>query len=191
MLTPRRESALALPLLFALLLLCAPLAAPAADSATQTTSDPTAADAPDSPKTALPAPEKTAEADAAPTESGTDQDDSSGAADGLFSPTYQTCMDEAAGAAVPMQVCMDAEVDRLEKHMTAQRARLTPALSQERSKALAEALEAWEKLRKSGSAAMYDAEGGTLSPLMASLWYLEQTARMSHWLDSLQENAGP
>lgn len=190
MLTPRREPALAAFLLFALLLLCAPLAVPAGGKVAPTPSDPADA-APHSPQTALPAPEKTAEADAAPAESGADQDDSSGAADGLFSPTYQTCMDEAAGAAVPMQVCMDAEVDRLEKHMTAQRARLTPALSQERSKALAEALEAWEKLRKSGSAAMYDAEGGTLSPLMASLWYLEQTARMSHWLDSLQENAGP
>lgn len=186
MLTPRREPALATPLLFALLLLCAPLAAPAVGNAAQTTSDPAAAGAPE---TLLPALEKTAEAEAAPHSAGAD--DSSGAADGLFSPTYQRCMDEAAGAAVPMQDCMDAEVDRLEKHIVAQRTRLTPILSQERGKALAEALDAWETLRKSGSVAMYDAEGGALSPLMASLWYLEQTARMSLWLDSLRENVEP
>lgn len=62
------------------------------------------------------------------------------------------------------------------------------ALPQERAAALGKALEAWESLRQNGSVAMYAPEGGSLSPLMASLWYLEQTARTARWLEGLTEN---
>lgn len=88
-----------------------------------------------------------------------------------------------------MQDCMNAEVERLEKHMAEQRARLVPILSEERAKALNDALEAWENLRKNGSSAMYDPDGGTLATVISSLWYLEQTARMSRWLDDMLNSA--
>ncbi len=109
-------------------------------------------------------------------------------ADNLYSQTYQTCMDEAAGVTTGMQDCMTAEQERLETRLAAQRTRVAAALNQERAKAFNDALESWDTLRKSGSLAMFDPEGGTLSPLMASLWYLEQTARMTRWVDGLQES---
>ena len=112
-------------------------------------------------------------------------------ADSLFSQAYQACMDEAAGTTTSMQDCMTAEQQRLETRMMAQRNKVAATLNQERGKAFSEALSAWDTLRKSGSLAMYDPDGGTLSPLIASLWYLEQTARMSHWVDGMLENVDP
>ena len=105
----------------------------------------------------------------------------------LFSLTYQACMDAAEGAPTAVQDCMNTELERLERHVEIQRALLAATLPQERAAACREALEAWDTLRKSGSAAMFDPHGGTLSPLAASLWYLEQTARMARWLDTLRE----
>ena len=135
------------------------------------------------PQAAAPALDAGAPTPASPTE----QQDPPLAADTLFSPAYQTCMDEAAGVTTRMQDCMNAEQDRLEKRFAAQRTRVAAALGQERAKAFNDALDAWDTLRKNGSIAMFDPDGGTLSPLMASLWYLEQTARMTHWVDGLQE----
>ena len=112
-------------------------------------------------------------------------------ADSLFSQTYQACMDDAAGTTTTMQDCMAAEQERLETRLMAQRNKLAATLNPERGKAFNEALSAWDTLRKSGSLAMYDPDGGTLSPLMASLWYLEQTARMTHWVDGMLENVDP
>lgn len=123
--------------------------------------------------------------------SNTDQQDFAPPAESLFSQTYQACMDEAAGTTTTMQDCMTAEQQRLETRVMAQRNKVTSTLNPERGKAFNEALSAWDTLRKSGSLAMYDPDGGTLSPLMASLWYLEQTARMSRWVDSILENAEP
>ncbi|MEG6501730.1 MULTISPECIES: lysozyme inhibitor LprI family protein [unclassified Desulfovibrio] len=108
--------------------------------------------------------------------------------DGLFSPDYQTCMDSAAGVTTDMQDCINAELERLEKIVAVRQIALPPVLGEERSKSLRETLAAWDAMRKSGSATMYDPDGGTLSPLMASLWYLEQTARMVQWLNALGEN---
>ena len=118
-----------------------------------------------------------------------DQQDSALPAENLFSQTYQACMDEAAGVTTGMQDCMSAEQERLETRLNAQRARVAATLNPERAKAFNDALNAWDALRKSGSLAMFDPNGGTLSPLMASLWYLEQTARMARWVDVLQESA--
>lgn len=118
-----------------------------------------------------------------------DQQDSALPAENLFSQTYQACMDEAAGVTTGMQDCMSAEQERLETRLNAQRARVAATLNPERAKAFNDALSAWDTLRKSGSLAMFDPNGGTLSPLMASLWYLEQTARMTRWVDVLQESA--
>ncbi len=118
-----------------------------------------------------------------------DQQDSALPAENLFSQTYQACMDEAAGVTTGMQDCMSAEQERIETRLNAQRARVAATLAPERSKAFNDALSAWDTLRKSGSLAMFDPNGGTLSPLMASLWYLEQTARMTRWVDVLQESA--
>ncbi len=119
-----------------------------------------------------------------------DQDDFSPAqADSLFSPGYQACMDRAAGVTTDMQDCIAAELDRLEKTIALKQSALPPGLGEERAKSLHEAVVAWESLRKHGSSAMYDPDGGTLSPLIASLWYLEQTARMAQWLNNLGENA--
>ena len=120
-----------------------------------------------------------------------DQQDSALPVENLFSQTYQACMDEAAGVTTGMQDCMSAEQERLETRLNAQRARVAATLAPERSKAFNDALSAWDTLRKSGSLAMYDPDGGTLSPLIASLWYLEQTARMSHWVDGMLENMDP
>ena len=83
---------------------------------------------------------------------------------------------------------MTAEQQRLETRLMAQRNNVAAALNPERAKAFNEALSAWDALRKSGSVAMYDPDGGTLSPLMTSLWYLEQTARMTRWVDGILEN---
>ena len=126
-----------------------------------------------------------------PAASNADQQESAPVADSLFSQTYQACMDEAAGTTTTMQDCMAAEQQRLETRLLAQRSKVAAALNPERSKAFTEALSAWDTLRKSGSIAMYDPNGGTLSPLIASLWYLEQTARMSHWVDGMLENMDP
>ena len=111
--------------------------------------------------------------------------------DALFSTAYQACMDDAAGVSTAMQDCMATEQERLDKRLGAQRERIAAQLPQERAKAFNDALAAWDSLRKNGSTAMYDPDGGTLSPLMATLWYLDQTARMVRWVDSLQENAEP
>ena len=108
--------------------------------------------------------------------------------DSLFSPAYQSCMDDAAGVTTAMQTCMETEQTRLERYVAILRQRLMQALPQERAAALGKALEAWESLRQNGSVAMYAPEGGSLSPLMASLWYLEQTARTARWLEGLTEN---
>ncbi len=108
--------------------------------------------------------------------------------DRLFSPGYQACMDSAAGVTTDMQDCINAELERLEKIIAVRQIALPPVLGEERSKSLRETLAAWDAMRKSGSAAMYDPDGGTLSPLMASLWYLEQTARMAQWMNALGEN---
>ena len=129
-------------------------------------------------------------AEAAATANG-DQQDFAPPVESLFSQTYQACMDEAAGTTTTMQDCMAAEQQRLDTRVMAQRNKVTATLNPERSKAFAEALNAWDTLRKSGSLAMYDPDGGTLSPLMASLWYLEQTARMARWVDGILENAEP
>lgn len=119
-----------------------------------------------------------------------DQDDFSPAqADSLFSPAYQACMDRAAGVTTDMQDCIAAELERLEKVIALKQVALAPVLGEERAKSLHEAVVAWESLRKNGSSAMYDPDGGTLSPLIASMWYLEQTARMAQWLNNLGENA--
>lgn len=119
-----------------------------------------------------------------------DQDDFSPAqADSLFSPGYQACMDRAAGVTTDMQDCIAAELERLEKVIALRQVALAPVLGEERAKSLHEAVVAWESLRKHGSAAMYDPDGGTLSPLIASLWHLEQTARMAQWLNNLGESA--
>ena len=123
--------------------------------------------------------------------SNADQQESAPVTDSLFSQTYQACMDEAAGTTTTMQDCMAAEQQRLETRLLAQRSKVAAALNPERSKAFTEALSAWDTLRKSGSIAMYDPNGGTLSPLIASLWYLEQTARMTHWVDGMLENMDP
>ena len=138
------------------------------------------------PQNLAPAP---SDADTAATANSPEQQDSGLPADNLFSQTYQACMDEAAGVTTGMQDCMNAEQERLETRLAAQRTRVAATLNQERAKAFSEALGAWDTLRKSGSLAMYDPNGGTLSPLMASLWYLEQTARMTRWVDGMQENA--
>ena len=129
------------------------------------------------------------DASAAATADSPDQQDSALPAENLFSQTYQACMDEAAGVTTGMQDCMNAEQERLETRLNAQRARVAATLNPERVKAFNDALNAWDTLRKSGSLAMFDPNGGTLSPLMASLWYLEQTARMTRWVDVLQESA--
>ena len=129
------------------------------------------------------------DASVAATADSPDQQDSALPAENLFSQTYQACMDEAAGVTTGMQDCMSAEQERLETRLNAQRARVAATLTPERSKAFNDALSAWDTLRKSGSLAMFDPNGGTLSPLMASLWYLEQTARMARWVDVLQESA--
>ncbi|MTJ91670.1 MAG: DUF1311 domain-containing protein [Desulfovibrio sp.] len=121
----------------------------------------------------------------------TEQQEPAPVADSLFSQTYQACMDEAAGTTTTMQDCMAAEQQRLETRLAAQRTKVAAGLNPERLKAFNEALSAWDILRKSGSLAMYDPDGGTLSPLMASLWYLEQTARMTHWVDGMLENVDP
>ncbi|MFT4302309.1 MAG: hypothetical protein QM579_11220 [Desulfovibrio sp.] len=110
-------------------------------------------------------------------------------AESLYSTEYQICMDSAAGVTTEMQDCINAEQGRLEKIISFRQVALTPVLGEERSKSLHEAVTAWEALRKHGSAAMYDPDGGTLSPLIASLWHLEQTARMAQWLNSLAESA--
>ena len=128
---------------------------------------------------------------AEPTANNAEPQDPAPPSESLFSQTYQACMDEAAGTTTAMQDCMAAEQERLETRMAAQRNRVTPTLNPERAKAFTEALGAWDTLRKSGSLAMYDPDGGTLSPLMASLWYLEQTARMTRWVDGMLENAEP
>lgn len=128
---------------------------------------------------------------ATPAASNTEQQESAPVAESIFSQTYQVCMDEAAGTTTSMQDCMTAEQQRLETRMMAQRNKVAATLNQERGKAFNEALSAWDTLRKSGSLAMYDPDGGTLSPLIASLWYLEQTARMSHWVDGMLENVDP
>ena len=120
-----------------------------------------------------------------------DQQESAPAVESLFSQTYQACMDEAAGTTTTMQDCMTAEEQRLETRLAAQRNKVAATLNPERGKAFNETLSAWDTLRKSGSLAMYDPDGGTLSPLMASLWYLEQTARMTHWVDGMLENVEP
>lgn len=126
-----------------------------------------------------------------PAASNTDQQESAPVAESIFSQTYQACMDEAAGTTTSMQDCMAAEQQRIETRMMAQRSKVAATLNPERGKAFNEALSAWDTLRKSGSLAMYDPDGGTLSPLIASLWYLEQTARMSHWVDGMLENVDP
>ena len=123
--------------------------------------------------------------------SNADQQESAPVTDSLFSQTYQACMDEAAGTTTTMQDCMAAEQQRLETRLLAQRSKVAATLNPERSKAFNETLSAWDTLRKSGSIAMYDPDGGTLSPLIASLWYLEQTARMTHWVDGMLENMDP
>ena len=123
--------------------------------------------------------------------SNTDQQEAAPVADSLLSQAYQACMDEAAGTTTTMQDCMAAEQQRLETRLLAQRSKVAATLNPERSKAFNETLSAWDTLRKSGSIAMYDPNGGTLSPLIASLWYLEQTARMSHWVDGMLENMDP
>ena len=128
---------------------------------------------------------------ATPAASNTDQQESAPVVDSLFSQTYQACMDEAAGTTTTMQDCMAAEQQRLETRLLAQRSKVAATLNPERSKAFNETLSAWDTLRKSGSVAMYDPDGGTLSPLIASLWYLEQTARMTHWVDGMLENMDP
>ena len=125
----------------------------------------------------------------APAATNADQQDPAPAVESLFSQTYQTCMDDAAGTTTSMQDCMTAEQQRLETRLMAQRNKVAAALNPERGKAFTEALSAWDTLRKSGSIAMYDPDGGTLSPLMTSLWYLEQTARMTRWVDGILENA--
>ena len=130
----------------------------------------------------------TAETSAA---SNADPQESAPAVESLFSQTYQACMDEAAGTTTTMQDCMTAEEQRLETRLAAQRNKVAATLNPERGKAFNETLSAWDTLRKSGSQAMYDPDGGTLSPLMASLWYLEQTARMTHWVDGMLENVEP
>jgi hypothetical protein len=86
---------------------------------------------------------------------------------------------------------MATEQERLDKRLGGQRERIAAQLPPERAKAFNDALNAWDSLRKNGSTAMYDPDGGTLSPLMATLWYLDQTARMVRWVDNLQENAEP
>ena len=119
-----------------------------------------------------------------------DQDDMSPAqAESLFSAEYQTCMDSAAGVTTEMQDCINAELGRLEKIIAFRQIALAPVLGEERSKALHDAVTAWEALRKHGSTAMYDPDGGTLSPLIAALWHLEQTARMAQWLNNLADSA--
>ena len=121
--------------------------------------------------------------------SNADQQDPAPAVESLFSQTYQACMDDAAGTTTSMQDCMTAEQQRLETRLMAQRNKVAAALNPERGKAFNEALNAWDIVRKSGSVAMYDSDGGTLSPLITSLWYLEQTARMTRWVDGILENA--
>lgn len=115
-------------------------------------------------------------------------DETTAPVDRLFSPDYQACMDSAAGVTTDMQDCINAELERLEKIIAVRQIALPPVLGEERSKSLRETLAAWDAMRKSGSAAMYDPDGGTLSPLMASLWYLEQTARMAQWMNALGES---
>lgn len=110
-------------------------------------------------------------------------------AESLYSTEYQICMDSAAGVTTEMQDCISTEQGRLEKIIAFRQVALAPVLGEERSKSLREAVTAWEAVRKHGSAAMYDPDGGTLSPLIASLWHLEQTARMAQWLNGLAESA--
>lgn len=82
--------------------------------------------------------------DAAPDTAGNEGGDAENAAvvDRLLSRDYHLCMDAAAGVPVPMQDCMNAEVERLEKHLAERRARLVPMLSEERAKALNDTLDA-------------------------------------------------
>lgn len=162
-------------------LLCGVLLSAGQASAEEPSSPPTAQDN----AAAAPAPAP------APAEPETPDPKDAQPSDSLFSTTYQSCMDEAAGVSTAMQDCMAAEQERLDKRLDMQRERIAALLPQERAKAFNDALDAWNSLRKNGSAAMYDPDGGTLSPLMATLWYLDQTARMVRWVDRLQENAEP
>ncbi len=186
-------SAAPVPLLLVLflLVLAGPASAPAAaaDSGQAAPVAAPPAGAPDVSVPVVPDPGMPSD-DAAPEVSGNEAGDAENAAvvDRLLSREYHVCMDAAAGVTVPMQDCMNAEVERLEKHLAEQRARLVPLLSEERAKALNDTLDAWESLRKNGSAAMYDPEGGTLGTVISALWYLEQTARMTRWLDELEKS---
>ncbi len=182
-------SALQALLLLAVAALLPALAGSAAAAAAASAQSPPATTPAETPRAVIPAaPDAVEPSDDATTDTGQDvAGDAENAAevDRLLSREFRVCMDAAAGITVPMQDCMNAEVERLEKHMAEQRARIAPALSEERAKALNDALEAWENLRKNGSAAMYDPDGGTLATVISSLWYLEQTARMSRWLDDM------
>ena len=180
----RRSLAVSMGKLAAACVLCAGLLlANQAFAAQAATQQPAQQSAPQS-MTAQPTAEPTVAATA-------DQQESAPVVDSLFSQTYQACMDEAAGTTTTMQDCMNAEQQRLDTRLAAQRNKVAAGLNPERVKAFNEALSAWDTLRKSGSLAMYDPDGGTLSPLMASLWYLEQTARMTHWVDGMLENVDP
>ena len=136
-----------------------------------------------------PASDMTAAVKADPAQDKEQDDISPVQAESLYSTEYQICMDSAAGVTTEMQDCINTELGRLEKIIAFKQVALAPVLGEERSKSLHEAVTAWEALRKHGSATMYDPDGGTLSPLIASLWHLEQTARMAQWLNSLAENA--
>ncbi len=186
-------SALQALLLLAVVALLPALAGSASAAAAGSAQSPPATTAAESPRAAIPAAPDAVEPseDAAPDAGQDVAGDAENAAevDRLLSRDFRVCMDAAAGITVPMQDCMNAEVERLEKHMAEQRARLVPILSEERAKALNDALNAWENLRKNGSSAMYDPDGGTLATVISSLWYLEQTARMSRWLDDMLNSA--
>ena len=182
-------SALQALLLLAVAALLPALAGSASAAAAASAQSPPATTPAETPRAVIPAaPDAVEPSDDATPDTGQDvAGDAENAAEGgrRLSREFRVCMDAAAGITVPMQDCMNAEVERLEKHMAEQRARIAPALSEERAKALNDALEAWENLRKNGSAAMYDPDGGTLATVISSLWYLEQTARMSRWLDAM------
>ena len=187
-------SAIPVPLLLALLLLAGFGSVPvvAADSGQTAPVAATPEVAPSASAPTTPDADEPSD-DAAPDTAGNEGGDAENAAvvDRLLSRDYHVCMDAAAGVTVPMQDCMNAEVERLEKHLAERRARLVPMLSEERAKALNDTLDAWESLRKNGSAAMYDPEGGTLATVISALWYLEQTARMTRWLDDLEKSVSP
>lgn len=106
------------------------------------------------------------------------------AAEVVYTPQYNRCMDASGSTTVGMVDCMSAEAEIWDTQLNANYKKLMASLQPDRQTALKGAQRAWIKFRDANCDFAYDPNGGSMARLSANDCFLRMTAERAEELAS-------